>query len=206
MASDPLPPLIPSPDTVPVEAALDAAVQAALGNAPTGDTPIPIPLGRSWLLDPVAGRLVRSGGSGGSSGEGPHYGAGSYGAGSYGYPAAAAVPSIPSSPREVSGIAAFRTWALISLYTTRLAHLYVPEDIGVEFAEGTAGLVRVDERLADYQESIKDAMMKHDRVTGVAVDMTYDAPTGVLYLRTLDITLDDEAALRLTDITLQPES
>lgn len=112
------------------------------------------------------------------------------------------------APVLVQGADALAVWIKATLTTGRLAHPVFTGLIGIDrpdVAIGEADPARIGELLADYERSIRDALLAHDRISAVtnyAAD--YDPLEGEVTVRFKVIT-DDQATVSVAGLTIQTE-
>jgi hypothetical protein len=113
-----------------------------------------------------------------------------------------------SEPAVVEGHAALAEWCSATVRSRRYAHaIYsarygtqMPKDQGI----GSAGPESV-EAADDWRTAIIEALMVHDRITNVTLDVTYDPLLGQINVTNLAVTTDEELPLRMPDLRLTTE-
>lgn len=111
---------------------------------------------------------------------------------------------VGQSPAEVTGFDTLGQWCEAALHSARFAHPIFSDEFGMEEPDDVIGEFPDGEAIADWQRSLVDALMVHDRVTSVEnVSLTWDPTTGILTVDSLDVVTDDEETLTVADITLQ---
>jgi hypothetical protein len=108
------------------------------------------------------------------------------------------------SPATVSELDALAEWAQMAIHTGRYAHPVFSDQFGMEEPDGVVGEFAVGEALADWQSAIVSALLVHDRVASVEnIQLDWDPTTGVLTILSMDIITDEDAAVTVSDVTLQ---
>jgi hypothetical protein len=111
-----------------------------------------------------------------------------------------------SSPTEVRGETTLAQWILASLHTAAGAHASLPVGFGMEDPNDVIGYADPEEALADWEERVREALLMHDRIAAVdSIELEWNASEGIIYLRRMDVILDEAEAVRLLDVPVQPE-
>lgn len=96
-------------------------------------------------------------------------------------------------PAKVRGIASSFVWAEMALRTARYAHSAFSDDFGMEHPENILGHVDVGERVGDYEQRMREALIVHDRyVDVVEFDADYSPDSGTLTIHRFVIVTDDQ--------------
>ncbi len=72
------------------------------------------------------------------------------------------------APLEVYGISSLAIWAQTAIRTPRLGFAVFSDEFGVDDPEGLVGHLDIAERIADYEESRREALTVHDRIADIA--------------------------------------
>lgn len=108
------------------------------------------------------------------------------------------------SPAPVGELDAVAEWAQMALHSARWAHPVFDDTFGIEEPDGVIGEFAEGEALADWQRSVVDALLVHDRIASVEnVLLDWDPTTGVLTVLSLDIVTDEDTTVTVSDVALQ---
>lgn len=112
-----------------------------------------------------------------------------------------------TSPARVVDHDALAQWCLAALYARRRAHAVYSDEFGVDWP-AALGAVAADAREAadDIRSEIVDALMVHDRISAVSLDVTYDPLAGVIYIANLQVTTDEETDVNIDDMAIPAEA
>lgn len=108
------------------------------------------------------------------------------------------------APARVGGLEVVRQRCLMALNAARYAHPVFSSKFGVEGPQsgiGTAGAAARAEA-ERWKGRIRDALLVFDDVTDVQVDPVYDPLEGVILLRDLMVTTNEEVTLSFPDIRI----
>lgn len=109
-----------------------------------------------------------------------------------------------NSPTESTGFDALAQWCLMAIHSARYAHPVFSDDFGMEEPDSLIGEFALGEALADWQASLVDALLVHDRITSVEnFDLTWDPAAGVLTINNFDVVTDTDARVTVSDVTLR---
>jgi hypothetical protein len=114
------------------------------------------------------------------------------------------VRGLDGAPLEARGTEGLRTWLGGVVHTARGAHRVFSDEHGMDKPNAPIGQAGADavEHASDWGEKLRDAVMVHDRVTGVSnFDGYYDPDQGGVFA-TWDLTTDAEETLRFEDLAL----
>lgn len=108
-----------------------------------------------------------------------------------------------SSPVPATGFAALEQWVLMVAHTARYAHRVFSDEFGMEHPEAGIGELEVAAMISDYEQHLREAILVHDRVTGLEnFKASYDSTEGVLTIESFDVVTDEEDVVPVTDVTL----
>lgn len=94
-------------------------------------------------------------------------------------------------------------WCEMAIHAARYAHPVFSDRFGMEKPESLIGEFAQGEALVDWQRSLVEALLVHDRITAVAnVKLRWDPTVGVLYIDRLDIVTDEDQTVTVSDVTL----
>lgn len=106
------------------------------------------------------------------------------------------------APVEVTGLTALREWLLAAAYTARGAHPIYSGEFGVTRPDWPIGEVDVDERVADYEDALREAWLVHDRVAAVEnFSADFDPTTEVLTF-SVDVVTDEDERVTFRDVVV----
>lgn len=109
-----------------------------------------------------------------------------------------------SSPARIFGLDALAERCMMAVNSARYAHPVFSDEFGVE--DPTAGIGEVGpaavEFADDWRVKVRDALMVFDDVTDVQVEPEYDPLQGVIVLRDLVVTTNEEVELSFPDIRI----
>lgn len=111
-----------------------------------------------------------------------------------------------SAPARVSDFDALREWCMVALNSARFAHTIFSEGFGVTRPQGPIGAAGdVAEDLADdWREEAREALLVHDRVAEVELEVEYDPVTGDVIVSDLTVTTDEEVEVNFDDLRITP--
>lgn len=111
-------------------------------------------------------------------------------------------------PARVSGIAALRERCMMAVNSVRFAHKGIfTTEFGVDKPEhdlGAAGVV-AEAAAADWQVALRDALLPLDRVADADLTTAYDPLNGVIWVRDLEVTTDEDAVVPFDDFSIPVE-
>jgi hypothetical protein len=109
-----------------------------------------------------------------------------------------------TSPARVTGELALIEWCMMALNSARGAHPVFSGEFGITEPQLGIGLAGEAAREAadDYRVAASDALLVHDRIAGVEMDVAYDPVQGVYVVSNLTVTTDDDDSLTLNDLVI----
>jgi hypothetical protein len=111
---------------------------------------------------------------------------------------------IGQSPAQSSNLDAVAEWCQAALHSARYAHPIFSDVFGMESPDGVIGEIAEGEALADWQRSVVDALLVHDRITSVEnISLDWDPSTGILTVLSMDVVTDEDQTVTVSDVTLQ---
>lgn len=108
------------------------------------------------------------------------------------------------APLEARGTEGLKTWLNGVIHTARNAHPVFSTEHGMDKPNAVIGQAGADavEYASDWGEKLRDAVLTHDRITGIQnFDGFYDPSAGEVRA-TWDLTTDAEDTLRFEDLAL----
>lgn len=106
------------------------------------------------------------------------------------------------APVEVAGLSALVQWLLAAAYTARGAHAIYSPAFGTTRPDWPIGEIDVDERVADYENALREAWLVHDRVATVEnFSADFDPTTGILTF-SVDVVTDEDERVPFRDVVV----
>lgn len=109
-----------------------------------------------------------------------------------------------ASPIETRGFGALIQWCYMAIHTARLAHKRVfSSQFGMDVPDEPLGEFPEGEILADWQRSLAEALLVHDRISSVEnLSLDWDPVEGVLTIESLDVVTDESDQLSLGGVQI----
>lgn len=109
-----------------------------------------------------------------------------------------------SSPAVTSDLGALEQWCLMAIHSARYAHPVFSDEFGMEKPDAPIGEFAQGEVLADWQQSLVEALLVHDRVSAVEdIDLSWDPSTGILTINGMTVVTDENAGVTVSDVSVQ---
>lgn len=108
------------------------------------------------------------------------------------------------SPAQTADFDSLAEWCEMAIHSARFAHPVFSNQFGMEEPDSVIGEIATGEVLADWQRSLIEALLVHDRITTVEnISLDWDPGAGTLTVQQLDVVTDEDKRLTVSDVTLQ---
>lgn len=110
-----------------------------------------------------------------------------------------------SAPVETRGTDTLRQWIYAALHTAQGVHAILPPTFGMERPDDWIGTVDPTDALATFEPRAEDALTQHDRIESLDdLTATADPEEGVITIEDLVVVTDENDAVPLTEIEINP--
>jgi hypothetical protein len=108
------------------------------------------------------------------------------------------------SATPVTDLDAVAEWCQAAMHSARYAHPIFSDVFGMEEPDGIIGELAEGEAISDWQRSIVEALLVHDRITSVEnISLDWDPTTGILTVLSMDVITDEDQSVTVSNVTLQ---